>query len=147
MEEKGRVPEENASFCFDDSVSLLEDEDWCRRHVTRDFSGTRVDHHFYLLPYRRFKGKLRLTLKKRGIFDLGQYYLQVGDLPLDLRVVHQFRMIADFKERIVRFHVANVRPFRRLLEDAVPDMAVLVCDADLLCLRDDVPEPHSVCHS
>ena len=65
---------------FDDSVRLLEDEDWCRRHVTRDFSGMRVDHHFYLLPYRRFKGKVRLTLKKRGIFELGQYYLQVGDL-------------------------------------------------------------------
>lgn len=65
---------------LDDSVRLLEDEDWCKIHVTRDFSGTRVDHHFYLMPYRRFQGKLRLTLNKRGVVDIGQYYLQTGDL-------------------------------------------------------------------
>lgn len=65
---------------FDDAVELREEEAWCRRHVTRDFSGMRADHHFYLLPYRRFKGKLRFTLKRRGIFEIGQYYLQTGDL-------------------------------------------------------------------
>ena len=65
---------------FDEAVTVREEETWLARHVTHSFSGERVDYHFYLLPRRRFSGKLHLSLKKRGVIDLGQCYLETGDL-------------------------------------------------------------------
>ena len=65
---------------FSDAVAVREEESWSARHVTPSFSGPRVDYHFYLLPRRRFSGKLRLSLKRRGVVDLGTCYLETGDL-------------------------------------------------------------------
>ena len=65
---------------FPDAVAVREEERWSARHVTPSFSGPRVDYHFYLLPRRRFSGKLRLSLKRRGVVDLGTCYLETGDL-------------------------------------------------------------------
>ena len=67
-------------------VELAEDDEWTRLHAVRDFTGTRIDHHFYLLPYRRFSGRLRFRLHRRGLQELGHYYLQFGDF-LGLRPV------------------------------------------------------------
>ena len=48
-----------------DPVFLVcEDEEWMRRHATVDFTGTRIDHHFYLLGNRKFSGKLRFSVKR-----------------------------------------------------------------------------------
>ena len=78
----GRLPMLFVGFGlqFDGAVVVREDAAWSARHVSRSFSGERVDYHFYLLPRRRFSGKLRLSLKKRGVVDLGQCYLETGDL-------------------------------------------------------------------
>ena len=65
---------------------LCEEEDWRRKHCTSDFTGTRVDHHFYLMPHRKFSGKLRFSLEKRGLHEIGKYYLESGDF-LGLRPV------------------------------------------------------------
>ena len=65
---------------LDGAVAVREEEAWSARHVSRSFSGERVDYRFYLMPRRRFSGKLRVSLKRRGVVDLGQYYLETGDL-------------------------------------------------------------------
>ncbi len=65
---------------FSEAVNVCEEAAWSARHVTPSFSGPRVDYHFYLLPRRRFSGKLHLSLKKRGVIDLGHCYLETGDL-------------------------------------------------------------------
>ncbi len=77
---------------LDDCVTVLEEESWVDRHLRRDFMGTRVDHRFYLLPRRRFSGKIRLAVKQRGLIGLGRCYLETGDL-LGLRPVMRTREI------------------------------------------------------
>ena len=67
------------SLQLDPELSLCEEESWQERHAHRDFLGTRIDHHFYLLPYRRFSGKLRLSCRRRGLFEIGSYYLERSD--------------------------------------------------------------------
>ena len=71
---------------LDPVFQVFGDEDWMRRHAVVDFTGTRVDHHFYLLPHRKFSGKLCFCVKERGLFDFGKYYLESGDF-LGLRPV------------------------------------------------------------
>ena len=68
------------SLELDPEVVICEDETWLAEHAHRDFLGTRIDHHFYLLPYRRFRGKVRISFRKRGTYELGRYYLERGDL-------------------------------------------------------------------
>ena len=65
---------------LDDAVAVREDDEWMAKHVSRSFTGTNVDFRFYLLPRRRFSGKVRLSLKKRGVVDLGRCYLETDDL-------------------------------------------------------------------
>ncbi len=65
---------------LDEAVSVREDEEWKERHVARSFTGTSVDFRFYLLPRRRFSGKVRLSLTKRGVVDLGRCYVETDDL-------------------------------------------------------------------
>ena len=74
-----------------------EDEEFMRRHTNTDFTGTQINHHFFLAPKRRFSGKLRFSVKQRGLYDLGKYYLELGDFlglkpqlrtgSLDLRII------------------------------------------------------------
>ena len=67
------------SLRLNPEVKLLEDEEWCRLHVSSDFTGTRIDHHFFLLPRRKFTGKLHFSLSKRGLQDVGRYHIETGD--------------------------------------------------------------------
>ena len=74
-----------------------EGEEFMRRHTNTDFTGTQINHHFFLAPKRRFSGKLRFSVKQRGLYDLGKYYLELGDFlglkpqlrtgSLDLRII------------------------------------------------------------
>ena len=64
---------------LDPVFQVCEDEEWMNRHAAVDFTGTRIDHHFYLLPRRRFSGKLRFCVKERGLHEYGRYYLESGD--------------------------------------------------------------------
>ena len=61
-----------------DAVTVEEDPP--PRRMSRDITGTRVEHRLYLLPGHRFYGKLRLSVKRRGEVELGKYYLETGDL-------------------------------------------------------------------
>lgn len=74
------------SLQLDSEIDLHEDERFLRRSTSRDFLGTRVEHHFYLLPYRKYSGKLHVSMRRRGVYELGRYYLEFGDL-LGLRPV------------------------------------------------------------
>ena len=71
---------------LDPDFRVCEDEDWRRVHLSEDFTGSRIDYHFYLLPHRKFSAKIRLNVSRRGLYDLGRYYLESGDL-LGLRPV------------------------------------------------------------
>ena len=64
---------------LDSVFRVCEDEEWLLRHGGRDFTGTRVERHFYLLPRRQLSGKLRFCVTRRGFFDFGKYYLETGD--------------------------------------------------------------------
>lgn len=70
------------------AVQIREEEDWCRLHLSREFTGDRIDHHFYLAPYQRFSGKFRFSVRSRGVHELGNYYLENGDLLGINPVVH-----------------------------------------------------------
>lgn len=74
------------SLQLDPELQLREDESFHGRFASRDFLGTRVEHHFYLGPWRKFSGKLRVSIRQRGVYELGRYYLESGDF-LGLRPV------------------------------------------------------------
>ncbi len=67
------------TLSLDGAFSLREDKAFLDRYVTEDFTGIRVDHRFFLGSGRRFSGRLRFSLPKRGLYDLGRYYLEAGD--------------------------------------------------------------------
>lgn len=67
------------SLYLDTKVTVCEDRDFCRLHVRADDSGTIVSHHFFLPARGVFSGKLRLSLGKRGLQELGRYFLETGD--------------------------------------------------------------------
>lgn len=64
---------------LDPALTLEEDEAFQRRHAAADFAGFRVNHRFSLGPHRQFSGKFRFSVKKRGLYELGKYYLESGD--------------------------------------------------------------------
>ena len=67
------------SLRLDPVFTPEEDEVFMRQHAAHDFMGTTISHHFFLAPKRRFSGKLRFSVKQRGLYDLGKYYLEIGD--------------------------------------------------------------------
>ena len=64
---------------LDSVLTLEEDEAFQRRHAVTDFTGTRVNYRFSLGARRQFSGKLRFSIKQRGFYELGKYYLEAGD--------------------------------------------------------------------
>ena len=60
-------------------VTVCEDKEYSRVHVSVYDAGTSVKHHFYLPAHSQFSGKLRFSLNGRGMHDLGQYFLETGD--------------------------------------------------------------------
>ena len=104
---------------LDDAVDVAEETP--ARLLTRNFTGTQLEHRFWLLPHRRFSGRVRLTLKRRGLVDLGKCYLETGDL-LGLKPVIRSR---DIGIRVIctcrRCQEEDLRPLGGLLgEVSVP---------------------------
>ncbi|MBQ5487810.1 MAG: DUF58 domain-containing protein [Clostridia bacterium] len=60
-------------------VTVSEDKEFCRLHVSTNETGSIVKHNFYLPAHSKFSGKVGFTLSKRGIHDIGQYFLETGD--------------------------------------------------------------------
>ena len=67
------------ALLLDEGVTVADDER-LKGRVSRNFAGTRIDHRFYLLPGRKFSGVLHFTVSRRGLYELGRYYLETGDL-------------------------------------------------------------------
>ena len=67
------------SLRLDTAFSPEEDDDFMQKHAVSDFAGTLISHNFYLAPKRQFSGKLRFSVRRRGVYDLGRYYLEFGD--------------------------------------------------------------------
>ncbi|MBR0041091.1 MAG: DUF58 domain-containing protein [Oscillospiraceae bacterium] len=60
-------------------VTVRGDQEFSRLHVSSDYSGVRVDHHFYLPAHSTFRAKLRFSLSRRGLQQLGRYSVETGD--------------------------------------------------------------------
>ena len=67
------------SLFLDKDVTVCENKEFCRVHVTESETGTKVGHHFYLLPHRKFCGRLHFSLSDRGLHELGKFFLETGD--------------------------------------------------------------------
>ena len=67
------------SMFFNADVTVCEDKEFCRTHVSRSDAGTRVAHHFFLPGRGMLSGKVRLTLTGRGMHELGRYFIETGD--------------------------------------------------------------------
>ena len=61
-------------------VKVDEDVRWKKLHLSEDFTGQQVEHRFYLMPYGKFSGKTNIVIEKRGLHELGKWYLESGDL-------------------------------------------------------------------
>ena len=112
---------------LDPVFRVCEDESWMKRHAVVDFTGTRIDHHFYLLPHRKFSGRLRLCVRERGFYDLGRYYLESGDFlglkpvlrdgDVDLRIICTARQCETPEIRALGGELGNVSVRRFILDD------------------------------
>ncbi len=64
---------------IDPGVRICEDESWLHRHASYDRMGTQIRFHFFLLPGKNFSGRMRVSCGKRGLYQIGRYYLIRGD--------------------------------------------------------------------
>lgn len=64
---------------IDPGVQICGEESWLSRHTRRDRTGTRIRYYFYLLPRKKFSGKLRVFCAHRGQYRIGRYYLMRCD--------------------------------------------------------------------
>lgn len=67
------------SFTFNDAVTIRESEEWRRRHDSGSFLNNSYSFDTFLLPGRTYKGSIRLSVSKRGKYDLGKAYIETGD--------------------------------------------------------------------
>ncbi len=67
------------SLRLDTDFAPEEDEAFMKRYTVTDFTGVRISHHFFLPPKRQFSGRVRFSVRRRGLYDLGRYYLESGD--------------------------------------------------------------------
>ena len=51
---------------FPDVFKVDGDEGWKETHLSENIYGSSVSYRFFLLPYKRFTGTVRLSVKKRG---------------------------------------------------------------------------------
>lgn len=68
------------SIYFDEGISVCPPEGNKERWVLHNnFSGIHVEHRMHLMPHRRCTGQVRLRIRRRGMYTLGQHYIEVGD--------------------------------------------------------------------
>ena len=67
------------SLHFGPNVTVCESEEFCRLHVSSDYTGTRVGHRFFLPAHSTFSDKVHFSLGKRGLQELGRYTIETGD--------------------------------------------------------------------
>lgn len=67
------------SLRLDTDFAPEEDEAFMKKYTVTDFTGTRISYHFFLPPKRQISGRIRFSVRRRGLYDLGRYYLETGD--------------------------------------------------------------------
>ena len=67
------------SLHFKSYVRVYADGSDGRLHLSEDDAGTRADHRFFLPAHGCFTGKLRFSLSRRGLQELGRYTVETGD--------------------------------------------------------------------
>lgn len=93
------------SFLFGEAVEVRENEEWIRRHFVGDFFSKMYATNIFLMPRRTHRGRMRISLKERGIHTLGMVYIETGDFlglksrvrsfDLDRKVVCTARLVDD----------------------------------------------------
>jgi uncharacterized protein (DUF58 family) len=64
---------------FEPEVTVHADTGYRRALVSRSSAGTRADHRFFLPARSSFSTRLRLSLSRRGLQELGRYFIETGD--------------------------------------------------------------------
>jgi hypothetical protein len=109
------------SLYLEPDASVREDKEFIRTHVSRHDTGTNVKHSFFLPARSRFSGKLHISLSRRGIHDLGKYFLETGDfLGFQSRVTSE-RISADIT---VMPKLCTDEPVLKILGDYIGDISV-----------------------
>ena len=67
------------SVLFDDEVEVRENEEWLEKHSQGGLFGNMFSFDFFLMPHRTYRGKIRFSLKERGLHRIGKVYLERGD--------------------------------------------------------------------
>ena len=68
------------ALSFGDMFEVHEDDEWKSRHLEESIYGSTASYRFFLLPHKQFSGKMHISMKKRGIYDLGRSYIEKSDL-------------------------------------------------------------------
>lgn len=69
----------SVAIYFEDGITVREDEDFCRKHLSKSFFGTRVNQFINFAPLGQFKGAVKFSVGRRGIHELGRLYVECGD--------------------------------------------------------------------
>lgn len=67
------------SFLFDEGVELREPEDWKQAHRVGSLVGNMYSFDVSLRPHRVLRGRIRFSLRDRGLHSLGKIYVETGD--------------------------------------------------------------------
>ena len=67
------------SFVFSEAVEVREDAAWLKTQGEEGIFNRSYTYHAALMPYRGQRGKLRFSLKERGLHELGSVYVETGD--------------------------------------------------------------------
>ena len=68
------------SIYFGEGVKVYPPEkDGQKWKLLNDFSGLHVEQRMHLLPHGKRTGRVRFSIKNRGVFTVGQHYVEEGD--------------------------------------------------------------------
>ena len=62
------------------NTNFLEDDDWCKNHVSKSSFEPSCKYRMYLSGWSERKTKIRFSINKRGCYQFGHYYIEAGDL-------------------------------------------------------------------
>lgn len=81
VQNTSRFPMPFVSFCFHfpEQLQVQENEAWKEAHSVGGAFANMYSFDACLPPHRGLRGKLRFTLKERGLYELGKVYIETGD--------------------------------------------------------------------
>ncbi len=88
------LPFVSFSFVFSEAVEVREDEAWMKAQGEESMFSRSYTYHASLMPYRGRRGRIRFSIKERGLHKLGTVYLETGDF-------------LGFRSRVRSFEIKN----------------------------------------